>query len=192
MANPIDDPALRGLLSPARLGTYEAACGGNQAQAMRLYAWNIEASAALWGGFSVLEVCLRNAMNTQLEHYTGRPDWWNSPKVVLRTEQADAVNTVTAGTGQASQSGRVVASLMFGFWTSLLANRYHQRPWVPALQDAFPHYHGRRGSLQQDLESLRRLRNRLAHHEPVFNRDLAADHALVTGVLGWIAPAAAD
>jgi len=183
----IDNPAIRPLLSARRLATYEAACGSNTAEAMRLYAWNIEASAATWGGFAVLEVCLRNAISAQLATYTGRTDWWNSPLVTLRAQQQGAIN---AATGPSATPDSVVASLTFGFWTSLLANRYHQQLWVPAINGAFPGYRGRRGVLQQRLEALRRLRNRLAHHEPVFRRNLAADHRIILDVLGWLEPAA--
>jgi hypothetical protein len=159
---------------------------------MRLYAWNIEASAALWGDFSVLEVCVRNAIGDQLEHYAGRADWWNAQTVGLRIEQQQAVRraaATTGHTGQLASAGHVVANLTLGFWTSLLANRYHQRLWEPAIKKAFPHLSGRRGALQQDLESLRRLRNRIAHHEPIFNRDLAADHQTALAVLAMIEPA---
>ena len=185
--HPLDDPSLRPLLSPVRLATYEAACGGDVAQAMRLYAWNIEASAALWGGFSVLEVCLRNAMSLQLEAYTKQADWWNSPRVKLRAEQQAAVTTASS-----NSPGQVVSSLTFGFWSSLLANRYHQQLWVPSLHLAFPYLVGRRGTAHQDLEHLRRLRNRLAHHEPIFGRDLLGDHKMTIKVLSWINPAASE
>jgi len=184
---PTDDLRLLPLISAARLSTYQTACAGDLTQAMRLYAWNIEASAAAWGGFCVLEVSLRNSINMQLESFTGRADWWSSLQVVLHAEQSDAISAASLG---GASPGSVVASLTFGFWTSLLANRYHKALWVPAVHLAFPGYSGRRGALQQELESLRRLRNRIAHHEPVFNRDLAADHRSVLRVLGWISPAA--
>jgi hypothetical protein len=194
-ANPVDDPAVAALLTPARLSTYLRATNGDQQQAMRLYSWNVEASAAMWGDFSVLEVCVRNAIGAQLEALAGRADWWNSPRVGLRVEQMQAVQRAAATlghSGQHSSPGHVVANLTLGFWTSLLANRYHQRLWEPAIKKACPHLTGRRGALQQDLEALRRLRNRTAHHEPIFNRDLAADHQTVLKVLAMIEPLARD
>jgi len=123
----------------------------------------------------------------QSGRYSVRADWWNSPLVTLRSQQQAAI---VAAAGPSVAPDSVIAGLTFGFWTSLLANRYHQQLWVPAIHAAFPGYVGRRGALQQTLEALRRHRNRLAHHEPVFNRDLAADHRLVLDVLEWIEPAA--
>jgi hypothetical protein len=190
--SPVDDPAITPLLTAARLSTYLRAANNDQGRAMRLYAWNIEASAAMWGDFSVLEVCVRNAIGAHLERYAGRADWWAAPVVALRIEQQQAVRRAAATTGHSGRrasAGHVVANLTLGFWTSLLANRYHQRLWEPAIKMAFPHLAGRRGALQQDLESLRRLRNRIAHHEPIFNRDLAADHQTALAVLAMIEPA---
>lgn len=189
------DAAVAALLTPARLSTYLRATNGDEQQALRLYSWNVEASAALWGDFAVLEVCVRNAISAQLEKLAGKADWWASPVVGLRTEQAQAVQRAIASLphhGQPVSPGQVVANLTLGFWTSLLANRYHQRLWEPAIKHAFPHLTGRRGALQQDLESLRRLRNRVAHHEPIFNRDLATDHQTVLDVLTMIDPKASD
>jgi hypothetical protein len=33
---------------------------------------------------------------------------------------------------------------------------------------------------------LRDLRNRIAHHEPIFSRDLAADDRTILEVIGWM------
>ena len=191
--DPIDDPAIPGLLSAGRYATYLAATSGNQAQAVRLYAWNVAMCSALWGDFHVLEVTLRNALHDQLVAASGRVDWWNAALPLHQFETArinEAIREVAAQKGPAATPGHVVAELNFGFWTGLLANRYHQRMWVPILQYAFPHNQGTRRGLHADLERLRRLRNRTAHHEPVFARNLADDHATTLAVLGMISPAA--
>ena len=191
--SPPESPAIMVLLSAGRMSTYLRATGGDRVQAMRLYAWNVEASAAMWGDFSVLEVCVRNAMSRQLELHAGQVDWWDSPTVTLCVEQLQTLQRAASALGhqgQQASAGHIVANLTLGFWTSLLANRYHQRLWEPAIKKAFPHLKGRRGALQQDLEALRRLRNRIAHHEPIFNRDLATDHETVLSVLAMIEPAA--
>ena len=38
------------------------------------------------------------------------------------------------------------------------------------------------------LDYLRTLRNRIAHHEPIFNRHLAKDHERILEVAGWLSP----
>jgi len=192
-SDPIDDPAIPGLISPGRLSTYLASTGGDKRQAVRLYAWNVAASAALWGDFNVLEIALRNALNDQLTVAAGQADWWNASIPFHRfevTRLTQAVHEVTTEKGRSATPGHVVAELSLGFWTGLLGNKYHQRLWVPFLQHAFPHMIGTRRALHADLERLRRLRNRVAHHEPVFARNLAHDHGRTLAVLEMIcAPA---
>jgi hypothetical protein len=92
--------------------------------------------------------------------------------------------------GTGATTGHVVAELSFGFWIGLLANRYHQSLWVPTLQHAFPRFGGRRTQLHGDLERLRKLRNRAAHHEPIFARNLTTDHEVVLDIIGYLEPQA--
>ncbi|GAA0435305.1 hypothetical protein Acor_75600 [Acrocarpospora corrugata] len=66
------------------------------------------------------------------------------------------------------------------------------RLWRPALHRAFPGYRGPRRALHQDLYHLRKLRNRIAHYEPIHHRHLIADHATILTVLGHISPEAAS
>jgi hypothetical protein len=99
---------------------------------------------------------------------------------------ANAEQAAAAGGDIVMRAGHVVAELSFGFWTGLLANRYHARLWEPALRRSFPLLPPgvTRRSLHRRVESVRRLRNRVAHHEPVFGRDLAGDHRDILELLG--------
>ncbi len=36
------------------------------------------------------------------------------------------------------------------------------------------------------MEGLHLLRNRIAHHEPIFRRNLARDHAQLLELIGWM------
>ena len=73
--------------------------------------------------------------------------------------------------GRVEVHGRVIAELPLGFWSSLLGNDYNRRLWQPCLRTAFD---GpvRRTHLHAELNDLRLLRNRIAHHEPIHGRDL--------------------
>lgn len=191
----VTDRELTRLLNADRLATYLAACDNVDADAQRLYAWNIEVSAAFWGGFNVLEVALRNVIHHELSALAGQEDWWNAQIGLHQFEQqrvSDALSSAKRAKGQGALPGHVVAELNFGFWTGLLANRYHQRLWVPALHAAFPYLTGSRRELHRKQESLRKLRNRIAHHEPIFARGLAEDHDRLLEVLGAMSPVAVD
>ena len=104
------------------------------------------------------------------------------------------------GGGQTAAPARVVEKLCFGFWTSLVSRGgrlnessdrradYARTLWSPALRAAFPH----RAWLprRQAQSALERLRNQIAHHEPIFERHLWGDHQHILTVTGWISPEA--
>ena len=92
--------------------------------------------------------------------------------------------------------GQFIASMSLGFWVRLVSRGgytyggrkadYERTLWRPALFKAFP---GRpRRAVQQRLNHLRQLRNRIAHHEPIFDRDLREDYENLLEALGWISP----
>ena len=97
--------------------------------------------------------------------------------------------------GHGHDPHRVVAALSFGFWVSLLGRGgrgtdYERTLWRPALRDAFPHCSRlTRRQAHGPLNSLRSLRNRIAHHEPIFSRNLDEDHERILEISGWISPA---
>jgi|LSQX01.2.fsa_nt_gb hypothetical protein len=178
-------------LSRDRMRGYRDACAGDDAQALRLYAWNIAVGSAFWGGFHVMEVSLRNAVHAGLVSIAGRDDWWESDIGLHSSETRrikDAIAQAGRLKGEQMQVGHVIAELNLGFWTALLANRYHQRLWERGLADAFPMLKGKRRELHRKVESLRKLRNRIAHHEPIHARNLSRDHADLLSVIGAISP----
>jgi hypothetical protein len=83
--------------------------------------------------------------------------------------------------------GKVVAELSFGFWWSLLATEYNRRLWQPCLRAAFDGS-VRRAALHAELNELRLLRNRIAHHEPIHRRDLSAVYGRLLDVTERISP----
>lgn len=171
---PRDKWTLEQLLSPSRLTPYLAARGGSRQEAVTLYDWNTRVGAAFFESIHYLEVGLRNAMDETVSTTLGAG--WLSPTSRLltpRSRKAVVLALHHAG-GPTAPHGKLVAELPFGFWWSLLADEYNRRLWQPALQHAFD---GpvRRRKLHAELDDLRRLRNRIAHHEPIHSRPLEAD-----------------
>jgi hypothetical protein len=87
-------------------------------------------------------------------------------------------------------AGRVVAELSFGFWTSLFGPRYSGL-WNNHLVKAFPRRPLQRSEVQVRLNSIRKLRNRVAHHEPILSRPLQKDVNQIFDTLSWIDPVTA-
>lgn len=189
-------------LSPERISTYLRAVRGDREKALRLYTWNTAISAAFYGPLQGLEVTLRNAMHRQLAGCYGA-EWYDNPATGLDTGclgRIEVARRAVENTGQVVGPPRVVAALSFGFWVSLLGSGgrivptgrkadYEKTLWRPALRGAFPHCKPLiRKQVHGPLNDLRLLRNRIAHHEPIFARRLMEDHKRILDVTGWISP----
>lgn len=94
------------------------------------------------------------------------------------------------------EAARIVAEVSFGFWTSLLDRRYEQTLWPKLLKPAFPYMPRAlrtRKELSKRFHTVRQLRNRVFHHEPIwYRRDLTEQHWQILEALAWIEPAAHD
>ena len=159
-------------------------------------------SAAFYGPLQGLEVALRNAVHRQLGGCYGA-DWYENPAAGLDTGCLERIERAKADVVRAGHSvgpPRVVAALSFGFWISLLGSGgridstgrkadYEMTLWRPALRGAFPHRKTlTRKQVHRPLNGLRTLRNRIAHHEPIFARRLNEDYESILDVTGWISP----
>ena len=198
--------ALEASLSPERMATYLTAAGNDREKALHLYTWNTAVSAAFYGPLQGLEVAVRNAMHRELAKVYGH-DWYDHPKCQLDAgscERVEAAKRDLARDGYPVDPPHVVAALAFGFWVSLLGRggrlpglgspraNYDMTLWRPALFRAFSHIRKSRADVHRPLDYLRTLRNRIAHHEPIFGRHLSADHASILEVAGWICPNTRD
>lgn len=198
--------ALTASLSPERFDTYLRASGGNRPRAMCLYTWNTAVSAAFYGPLQGLEVALRNAMHRELTARYGF-DWYDNPACqfdVLTLQRIDKAKGDLAREGYPTDPPHLVAGLSFGFWVSILGpggraphpetrkRNYEMTLWRPALHKAFRHVRLPRSDIHNRLNFLRTFRNRIAHHEPIFGRHLAADYESILTVAGWLCPKTRD
>ncbi|MFC8799293.1 hypothetical protein ACFT2C_16285 [Promicromonospora sp. NPDC057138] len=179
------------LLSSPRLAPYLRASEGNLRAALRLYQWNVEMSSAVYKMLHLLEVFIRNAMDaelrvwnsTQINPSTGHPhapDWLLDPshlveRIVRRDEIAKATRRAKLAAKDSGTGPRpvthddILAQMMFGTWRFLLPSKDPGRQflWREAISLAFPHLKRPVSDLVRDLDGLYRLRNRIAHLEPL-------------------------
>lgn len=188
--------AVERLLSPERLSRYTAMARGDRVEALKLYERNTCLSEAFYTPLQGLEVCLRNAMSLELVARYG-PTWYANAHRAFEhplTEMIVTAERALAADKRDCTLGRIVAELNFGFWVTLISPRYDVPLWRPALRKAFPHRPKgtERKQVHKQLNAVRRLRNRVAHHEPVIHRDLSHDHELILRLVSWICPDTAN
>lgn len=158
-------------ISRERLTAYSATAASD-VEALALYELNARLCNCLHELIGGLEIALRNAIcSAVIDHY-GRQDWYRARVVTrnLSPERRKNIREVRArlqAQHQDERSGRIISGLTFHFWVAIHENKYRDIFWTPFLHKVWP-----AGSnikqVHKDLLKMRDLRNRIAHHEPVF------------------------
>jgi hypothetical protein len=165
------------VISQERLSRYLTATKGDIGGALELYEYNIAISEALFGFLHGLEVAVRNSIHSTLRRDLGTPTWfdggaalpWSTTgeTLALTAVMSAMVTEAKAKLPPTALPGKLIAELTFGFWPNTLTKRFHSILWLPSLHKAFPNATVPRSAIHLRLEVIRRLRNRIAHHEPI-------------------------
>ena len=173
--------AFERVMSSKRMKRYLNACGGNKRKAQTLYRLNLRLSQEMFTVISCYEVALRNAIDNIMSDSFGQ-DW-------LR----DAIksggifdNTLFAGTtrimhkaynelvskGKYSCS-KMLSAMEFGVWKYMYSAPQYRASGRRLLK-VFPNKPKSSAKKQynnqlifNELDAINRLRNRIAHHEPI-------------------------
>lgn len=180
-------------LTTNRLHAYETAfsheaCSKEQLEfkAVDLYLWNAELSGSLLMLMGFYEVVLRNAIAEALECKYG-VDWpfqeafQRSLPIVNGPNFCPRSHLVKVAKDNNGLTGQVIANLKLAFWEHMLTKRHENRIWSGVIFSLFPNYFDLfsgprviaterefRNLLKDHLRDARLIRNRLAHHEPVY------------------------
>lgn len=200
-ATPDNDAAqaIKATLSTPRIETYEAATPGDPtlSSALALYAWNAQVSAALLAPLHICEVSIRNAISEAIAVAHGQQWPWSAGfvrslpnPVVGYNARSDLLSTRSHKT----TTGQVIADLKFVFWQTMVTSRFDARLWAHHLRTVLPHADENKTTAQirsmvySELEQIRKLRNRIAHHEPIFQRNLATDFQKIHDLIATRCP----
>jgi hypothetical protein len=193
--------AIKHVLSAARIGTYEAATSCSSLdRALALYAWNAQVSAAMLAPLHICEVAIRNAVSEALTLEYGEMWPWNyafetslpsSGKFNMRE------HLIKNRTGM-TYPVKVIPQIAFVFWEKMFTGRFDGQIWNAHLKRIMPHLNPTwsvqfaRKKINNDLNKIRVLRNRIAHHEPIINRVLSDDFRLIQGLIYSRCPITAE
>jgi hypothetical protein len=185
---------VRACLSSDRLEAYRRQASETDLDLLARYQWNTVLSEALYPPLQGLEIALRNAIHEAATVAFGTPYWFDQGHVL--PGDSDPITQAKVALTRRQKPldpGRIVAELNFGFWTTLLDRRYEQRLWPRLLRATFPHLPRRmrtRHAASGRFNTLRTLRNRVSHHEPIWYwPHLAQRHDEILEAIGWISPA---
>lgn len=176
------------------MGRYLDWSSGDPTAALHLYTLNAQLSEALYIPLQVLELSLRNRIHDAMRHLLG-DEWLLEASGCLGEKQKQKVRRALVEltlNRKTHTSEQILSSLSFGFWTALLGTEYEEL-WRKALHQIARKPGGKhvsRKSLSGPLTAIRKLRNRVAHHEPILHYNLPKHHADMRQIIGWLSPEA--
>lgn len=192
MISTLDYKKIQYSLSPVRLATFQKATT-TLPQALELYQWNMQISAAFLPCLQLCEVVTRNSVSHVLMLRHGNRWAWEPgfigtlPNPTRGFNQRDALRKATQNR---TDINNVVPELNFAFWQMMFTSRHDNQLWQPYLGQIFPNapitaISQLRQDIYKFLEIIRSLRNRIAHHEPIFKRNLQQDYDLILKLIAY-------
>jgi hypothetical protein len=207
--NPLhpDLEAVADRLSRDRLSKYLIRTDDEVAEALSLYVWNNEISAAINTTLQQLEICLRNAVSISLVSAFGN-EWFKVYKLIHHNKEIqDEIHKTQSKAEKICNIKEVrapdfIAASSMNLWRELCKPLYAGLFWGKRVQLSFPNHpnvttKGNERVVLKDIHSrvdlLLKLRNRIAHHEPVIgsNREpigskLLERHREMFELLEWM------
>lgn len=185
--------AIEFVLQPERLQRYMPAAGKNPQIAFQFYLWNCALCESFYLPLHFCEIACRNALQQILLNRVGN-EWFRSKLFLylledrFRRELQDACAQESAQHGDRMTSHHVVSALTFGFWEHLATKRFDRLLWAKGVRSVFPHApkEATREDVHRLIESVRRWRNRIAHHRAIFDKGPMRKHQDILKLIGWI------
>jgi Abi-like protein len=175
-------------LSSVRLTRYLSEAKDDLNEALMLYERNTRLSEAFYTPLQCLEICFRNTLDMNMTNAYG-VDWFQNGNAPLNNDARRVIEDAYLENKKADPvpAGDIIAELKFSFWVSLLGPGYDSTLWRKALHKGFQVGAGKkRSDVHGRLNLIRRFRNRVAHHEPIFQKDLEKFHSEIIEAIGWM------
>ena len=125
-------------------------------------------------------------------YFSGCADWYDALPFDndTRSKITETKNKITKN-GKSVTHARMIAELTLGFWTSLITTRYSQSKFQShVIKRCFKNCPPRSRSiknLQETLNKMRHLRNRVSHYERIIHwKDLLAQHGQLLECIRWM------
>ena len=171
-------------LSIPRLEKYKKACNGDKNKALILYRYNIKLCQKFYGVLGVLEVTLRNAIDTHYRNQFDDNEWIISQ--ATNGFLTDYQDTIFKERDKLLKNDiythdKLISSLSFGVWTFMFSRKCYKNAGKTLLK-IFPNKTPglNQKDIYEELDKIRLFRNRIAHHEHIcFNSfgDIGIDSA---------------
>jgi hypothetical protein len=162
------------IISRERLEPYLNYHKNDLSKAIAHYKSNILIAESFYPLLAVLEIGLRNSIDYQLTKRFNDKEWYDNKNFVKIATRFQIDRISQARTNIYSEKkeitpGRIISELSFGFWTSLFDTKFEMTLWKN-LRLAFsncPKNIRKRKTMSSKFNGIRKLRNRIFHHEAI-------------------------
>jgi hypothetical protein len=166
------------IFSNARIAPY-LENSGNAKHVLNRYHANIVLSEAMIPTLHYLEICLRNRIDQVISGYY-TPNWLLTVPYQLMITDQDIIKInkialkVRRENKREATHSDIVSQMTFGFWCSFFHRKYDPALWhrKNALKIIFPNLpraNRKRMYVETRMLAIKEVRNRIAHHEPIWN-----------------------
>lgn len=203
--------------SEARITRYLLATDNSSIKAIELYKFNLKISKAFHPILGVFEVILRNRLHNILTSHFTDSEWIINQKTGFMSDSSLRFKYKRTGQEKINDflkseiikaekrlqksrtpitSGKIIAEQTLGFWTDLFEVHHYRLLKGKPIQifQSLPPGHGRK-EINDELDKIRRLRNRINHNEPICFKGNKIDltstlsvYKSLTNLLAWIDP----
>lgn len=195
ITDPSVEKTLTDGLSAARVGRYTAAAATDRVSPVSTYMWNCRISSEFYLPLHLAEIATRNTIHKSLLFRD--KDWPSNPTLrgimggKFKSELDAAVAEEKAQHGTSMTCDHIVSALTFGFWEHLTTKRFERFLFPKGISITFKGAPmGKRiHDLHDLIESVRRWRNRIAHHNPIFDKNPSSKYHDALTLIEWCSPA---
>ena len=181
-------------LSDQRLQRYAPAAADVGVAREDIYLWNCDLAESFHFVLHMAEISCRNTIHSALMYKGDR--WFEDQtfKGLLdgprRNDLDMALSDERAQHRDAFDAHHLVSALSFGFWEHLTTKRFNRYLFPKGFQKNFKHapWDAKLDDLHALIESVRRWRNRIAHHNAIFDKGPSAKFQDALKLIGWTSP----
>ncbi len=179
-------------LSYERMSSYLDFSNNDKAAALNLYIYNTQISESFYTPLQGIEILLRNRVHKAISSTYGE-DWLITQKFPFEFIQKNTLEETLRRSKIELTIPKLIAELNLGFWVSFFGRKYEE-VWRHSLRTIVTPETRiiRRKDFHMDLNRVRELRNRIAHHEPIFKRQLFEDYETILTLCHMICPKTAS
>jgi hypothetical protein len=177
-------PNVANAIQPERLDRYLPAAGKDKEKAFAYYLWNCALCESFHFSLHFAEIVCRNTLNRALVQRCGKK-WYKDALFIKILDQRYAAELDQVEEQETQQHGtkvtchHICSALTFGFWEHVATKRFERFLWAKGVKAVFPNAPKdmTRHDVQVLIESVRKWRNRIAHHRAIFDKKPMRKHS---------------